>query len=144
MHAYGVEELPSGDQQVFSSVTPDLRIQDDNRRLLGADLLVVTAEGVERPIRVTPVSETGFHLSAGLYGGYQGHYQGEWRGELLVEGDLVIDCASPEVARQVHQLREPLVRVDDPVGGGTGYGLFPTLAMGAHPEMGLTAENSFH
>jgi hypothetical protein len=143
-HAHGVEELPSGDQHVFVSVTPDLRIQDDNRRLLGAELHVVTAEGIERPIKVTPVSATGFHLGAGLYGGYQGHYQGEWRGELFVEGDLVIDCASPEVARQLHQLREPLVRVHDPVGGGAGYGLFPTLAMGAHPDLGLTAENSFH
>jgi hypothetical protein len=43
----------------------------------------------------------------------------------------------------LHQLRDLLVRVEDPVGGGTGLGNAETFALGAFPERGLTAENSF-
>jgi len=35
------------------------------------------------------------------------------------------------------------VRVEDPVGGGAGLGNAETFALGAFPERGLTAENSF-
>jgi hypothetical protein len=61
----------------------------------------------------------------------------------VVDGEKVERCDTPEVARQVHQLRDLLVRVDDPVGGGSGYGNLETMAVGAHPDLGLTAEASF-
>jgi hypothetical protein len=48
-----------------------------------------------------------------------------------------------ENARELHQLRDLFVRVDDPVGGGVGLGNAETFALGAFPERGLTAENSF-
>lgn len=53
------------------------------------------------------------------------------------------DADKPETARELHQLRDLLVRVEDPVGGGTGLGNAETFALGAFPERGLTAENSF-
>jgi hypothetical protein len=68
---------------------------------------------------------------------------GQWVGDLKVEGSHVTDCDNPEKARELHQLRDLLVKVDDPVGGGTGLGNAETFAMGAFPERGLTAENSF-
>ena len=40
-------------------------------------------------------------------------------------------------------MRDCVVRVEDPEGGGTGWGDLQSIAVGAHPEMGLTAEASF-
>ena len=36
-----------------------------------------------------------------------------------------------------------MISVDDPVGGGRGWGNLQSLATGPHPEIGLTAEASF-
>ena len=55
----------------------------------------------------------------------------------------MIDCDKPENARELHQLRDLLVRVEDPIGGGVGLGNAETFALGAFPERGLTSENSF-
>jgi len=55
----------------------------------------------------------------------------------------VTNCDDPDTARQLHQLRDLLVRVEDPVGGGVGVGNAETFAFGAVPEIGLTAANSF-
>jgi hypothetical protein len=68
---------------------------------------------------------------------------GQWVGEERIEGNHVTDCDKPENARHLHQLRDLLVRVEDPVGGGVGLGNAETFALGAFPERGLTAENSF-
>ena len=40
-------------------------------------------------------------------------------------------------------MRDNLVRVEDPVGGGTGVGNMQTIFAGPHPELGLTEEASF-
>ena len=37
-------------------------------------------------------------------------------------------------ARRIHQFRDCLVRVDDPVGGGTGFGNLQSIFAGAHPR----------
>ena len=50
---------------------------------------------------------------------------------------------TPELAREAHQLRDAPVAVEDPVGGGRGFGNLETMIMGAFPERGLTAESSF-
>jgi hypothetical protein len=47
------------------------------------------------------------------------------------------------VARRVHQLRDLLVHVEDPVGGGQGLANIETMCLGAFPDKGLTRENSF-
>jgi hypothetical protein len=67
---------------------------------------------------------------------------GRWVGDLKVEGNHMTDCATPENARRPHQLRDLLVRVEDPVGSGVGLGNPETFALGAFPERGLTAESS--
>ena len=38
---------------------------------------------LDAPVGVEVVSDTGFHLGAGLYFGFDGHFHGEWRGELV-------------------------------------------------------------
>ena len=142
--ARGALEFPGGRVEPFRDVVPELRFQDDNRRFLGGTLQVVAADGTERQYRVEPVSDTGYHLGTGLYGGFEGHFQGEWRGELHLEGEHVIDCHRPEVARRVRQHRDCVVRVDDMSDGSTGVGTLQSGVYGAHPEMGLTAEASFY
>ncbi len=49
----------------------------------------------------------------------------------------------PNNALQPHQHRDLPVRVEDPIGGGTGLGNAESFALGAFPERGLTQENSF-
>ena len=89
------------------------------------------------------VSDTGFHLGAGLYFGFDGHHHGEWRGELHVDGERIDDCSTPENARRLHQIRDTVVRITDPVGGGVGWGNWQPIAAGELPELGLDADDSF-
>ncbi|HKY17264.1 MAG TPA: hypothetical protein VJM33_20215 [Microthrixaceae bacterium] len=141
--ARGAIELSDGRNKPFRDVIPSLEFRDDNRRLVGGTIRVVMADGSERDYRVDPVSTTGFHLGTGLYGGYEGHHQGEWRGDLVVEGEHIDRCDEPEVARRIHQHRDCIVRVEDLADGSTGVGSMQSGVIGAHPEMGLTAEASF-
>jgi hypothetical protein len=141
--ARGGIELADGRNKPFRDVSPQLEFRDDNRRLVGGTITVVLADGAERTYRVDPVSTTGFHLGAGLYGGFDGHHQGEWRGELHVDGEHLEACDTVEVAHRVHQHRDCIVRVEDLVDGSTGVGTLQSNVIGPHPEMGLTAEASF-
>jgi hypothetical protein len=136
-------EHPDGRREPFVAVMPRLEVRDDNRRLLGAELAFTMADGSARPLTVTPLGATGFHLGTGLYFGYDGHWHGEWRGDLHVDGEHIADCSESATARRVHQIRDCLVRVDDPVGGGTGVGNLQSIVAGPHPDLGLTAAASF-
>ncbi len=89
------------------------------------------------------VSDTGFHLGTGLYFGLDGHYHGEWRGESHVDGERIADCADPETARRVHQIRDTVVHVVDRDGGGEGWGNWQPIISGEFPDLGLTADTSF-
>jgi hypothetical protein len=139
----GVERPGGRGNAPFVSVVPDLRFRDDNRRFLGGVLRFVTATGSERPVTVTPVSETGFHLGTGLYHGFDGKWHGQYRGELALEGEYIEDCSDPEVARRVHQHRDCVVRVEDPAAGATGWGNLQSIVTGPHPDMALAADASF-
>jgi hypothetical protein len=136
-------ELPDGRSKPFHDVIPELEFRDDNRRFLGGTIRGVLADGSSRSYRIEPVSATGFHLGAGLYGGLDGHYQGEWRGELVVDGEHETRCDAAEVAHRLHQHRDCIVRVEDLDDGSTGVGTLQSNVVGPHPEMGLTAEASF-
>jgi hypothetical protein len=85
------------------------------------------------------VSDTGFLLAAGLYGGYDDHYHGQWRGEAHLEGDHYADCTLPESVVKLRHHGQRLVRVDD-ADGGVGFGDLQSIITGAHPEIGLTEE----
>ena len=101
------------------------------------------ADGTARPLSLTAVSDTGFHLGTGLYHGFGGHAHGEWRGPLHVDGEYLPDCADPAIARRIHQHRDCVIRVEDPMGGGVGFGNLQSIVLGADDAMGLTAEASF-
>jgi hypothetical protein len=137
------EQVPGGTNHRFASVSQDLAFHDANRRLRGGTVTLRDSDGSTRPLRITPVSDTGFHLGTGGYFGWKGRLLGQWAGDLVIDGEHVAGVDTPEVAREVHQLRDVLVRVEDPVGGGSGLGNIETLAVGAISELGLTAEASF-
>jgi hypothetical protein len=136
-------EHPDGRREPFAALVVEPEVRDDNRRLTAATLRATMADGSDRPLTVTALGDTGFHLGAGLYFGFDGHWHGQWRGDLHVDGEHVADCADPATARRLHQMRDNLVRVEDPVGGGTGVGNMQTIFAGPHPDLGLTEEASF-
>lgn len=120
-----------------------LRFNSINRRLLGGVIVTRTNTGELRTFRLEAPTDTGFHLGAGLYFGWRGHHHGEFRGPLNVEGERIADCREPEIARELHQIRDTFVIVDDPVGGGRGYGNCQPIAVGPFERWGLDAESSF-
>ena len=91
-----------------------------------------------------PVSDTGFHLGAALYFGLDGHWHGEWRGTEHLEGEYVADCSEPGVAQRLLKFTSTVVRVEDPTGGGVGYGDCQTLAVGPDEAKGLTEGHVVH
>jgi hypothetical protein len=139
----GGAEEPDGSKVHFTGLRPELQFDPVTRRLRGGVLHASTPDGTARPLTVTALGDTGFHLGAGRYFGFDGKWHGQWEGPLHVEGEHVPDCTDPEAARRLHQIRDCVVRVDDPVGGGTGVGTMQTMAFGAHPGTDLPEEGSF-
>lgn len=137
------QQEQAGGSRRFAAVEQDLRFRDDNRRFTEGTITLTESDGTKRPLNISAAGDGGFHLGTAGYYGWNDWVYGEWVGELRVEGNHVADCDAPETARKVHQLRDLLVRVEDPVGGGSGVGNMETFALGAFPEIGLTQENSF-
>ncbi len=124
-------------------IRPDFRYHPDNRRLLGGELAATLEDGSRRRFRFEVPTPTGFHLGAGLYFGWRGHHHGEWRGELHVDGERIGDCSDPALARELHQLRDTVVRVRDLDSGAEGVGNCQPMVTGDHPELGLSGGSSF-
>ena len=139
----GTIEAADGSVARIVSLTPDLRYDPKNRRILGGTLNFTMADGSARPVTVEAIGDTGIHLGVGLYFGFDGHHHGEWRGALHVDGEHIPDCTDPREAPRLHQIRDAVMRVSDPVGGGTGWCNMQTIVMGEWPDLGLTAETSF-
>ena len=76
----GGVEHPDGRREPFVALVPDLAFRDDNRRFEGGTLTMTMADGSTRPLTLTAVSDTGFHLGTGLYHGFDGMSHGQWRG----------------------------------------------------------------
>lgn len=138
----GIEHV-DGRREPWAAMVPTVDVRDDNRRLAGATLNFTMSDGSLRPVTVTALGDTGFHLGTGLYFGFDDHWHGEYRGALHIDGEHIADCAEPDTARRLHQIRDNLVRVEDPVGGGVGVGNLQTIFAGPHPDSGLTEEASF-
>lgn len=138
----GVEHA-DGSRERYATLVPTCVVDPANRRLRSATFDATMEDGSARPLTVTALGDTGFHLGTGLYFGFDGHWHGEDRGPLNVDGEYIADCSTFETARRVHQIRDNLVRVEDPVGGGVGVGNMQTIFSGPHPDAGLTEETSF-
>lgn len=132
----GGVEHPDGRREPFVAIEPELEFDRDNRRLLGGTLHCRTADGAERPVTLTSLGATGFHLGAGLYFGFDDRWHGQYRGDLHVDGEHVADCTTVDAAHRLHQLRDGIVAVEDPVGGGHGWANAQTMVTGPHPDLG--------
>jgi hypothetical protein len=138
----GIEHA-DGTHEPFASLVPTYDVDDATRRLRSARLDFVMDDGSARPLVVTALGDTGFHLGTGLYFGFDGHWHGEDRGALHVDGEYIADCTDVATAHRIHQIRDNLVRVEDPVGGGVGVGNMQTVFSGPHAGAGLTEDASF-
>jgi hypothetical protein len=138
----GIEHA-DGRVEPFTALRPELQFDPVNRRVLGGTLHATMQDGSKRPITVAAIGDTGFHLGAGLYFGFDGHHHGQWRGALHIDGEHIADCTTPDAARRLHQIRDAVMRVDDPIGRGTGWRNFQTAIFGEWPEEGLDESTSF-
>jgi hypothetical protein len=139
----GGVEHPDGRVEMFAALRPEVRYDPVNRRVLGGSLHFAMTDGSTRTVEVEAIGDTGLHLGGGLYFGLDGHHHGEWRGDLHVDGDYFADCTELDTARRIHQIRDAVLRVSDPAGGGEGWCNFQTTVYGAWPELGLDDESSF-
>jgi hypothetical protein len=139
----GTVEHADGRTERMADIRPELAYDPANRRLLGGTVTVTLEDGKERTFVLEVPTDTGFHLGAGLYFGWQGHHHGEWRGELHVDGERLADCRQPELARQLHQLRDTFVHIHERATGAEGWGNCQPMITGAHPDLGLDGESSF-
>jgi hypothetical protein len=131
----GIEET-DGRRRRWTDLSPELTFDPDNRRLRGGRITATTSDGATRVLEIEAVSDTGFHLGAGLYFGFDGHHHGEWRGALHVDGERIADCSDPDQARRLHQLRDTVVHVVDPVDGSEGWGNCQPMITGPFPGLG--------
>jgi hypothetical protein len=143
VQAIGGFEHPDGRVEAILGIEPEIAFDPSNRRLRSGRLHFAMADGSRRTVELEVLGDTGFHLGAGLYFGWQGHHHGEFRGELHVDGERLADCSDPTLVRGLHQIRDTVVRIVDPVGGGTGVGNCQPIAVGAWPSFGLDEADSF-
>lgn len=140
-YASGYRNFPDGRQEKIARVRPEMRYDDKTRRLLGGRIHFDMLQGETRTVEIEQCGPSGVHLGPGLYLGFDGRKHGSWKGaELELEGEYFDNTLDITTLRRIRQLRDNPVRVRD--GEGEGYGVMETIIHGAHPEMGLTRENS--
>ncbi|MEE4452713.1 hypothetical protein [Novosphingobium resinovorum] len=139
-YSSGYRNNPDGTQEKIARVRPELRFDDRTRRLLGGRLHFDMLQGGSHTIEVDVVGTSGVHLGPGLYLGFDGRKHGSWHGPLTVEGEKFDDTLDRKTLERIRQLRDCPIKVTE--GDWTGYGIMETIIHGAHPELGLTAENS--
>ena len=67
--SWGLVEHPDGRNEGFVEITPELAYDPQNRRLRGGQVHLRMRDASSRTIGVEVLSDTGFHLGAGLYFG---------------------------------------------------------------------------
>jgi hypothetical protein len=137
----GFVNNPDGTQTPLQGMRDELKYDPANRRLLGGKLTFDAGWGEVREIEVEPAGDTGFHLGTGLYFGFKGRRHGQWQGPEHLDGERYADVSDPATAREVHQLRDCVIRCRE--GDATGYGIFESMVIGEHPRYGLTRAGSF-
>lgn len=139
-YSSGYRNNPDGTQEKIARVRPDLRFDDRTRRLLGGRLHFDMLQGGTHTIEVEVMGTSGVHLGPGLYLGFDGRKHGSWHGPLTVEGEKFDDTLDRTTLERIRQLRDCPIKVTE--GDWIGYGIMETIIHGAHPDLGLTAENS--
>lgn len=137
----GYRNSPDGTQEKIARVRPELQFDDATRRLKGGRLHFDMLQGGTRTIEIEVLGPTGFQLGPALYCGFGGRRHGSWHGPFLIDGEKIEGIDQLATIRELRQLRDCPIRVTE--GDIQGFGVFESIVHGAHPEMGLTRENSF-
>jgi hypothetical protein len=137
----GFVNHPDGTQTPLVGLRDDLKFDPVNRRLLGGTLTYDAGWGETRTVEIEAAGDTGFHLGTGLYFGFKDQRHGVYLGPDHVDGERFADVSAPDTAREVHQLRDNVIRTRE--GDAVGYGIFESIVVGEHPRYGLTRESSF-
>ena len=135
-------EDAQGQTALVVGMQPSLQFEAATKRLQAGEFALTMDDGSERVLAFSKLSETGIYLGAGHYHGGDGAYHGSWRGELHVDSDYVSNNADPAVIERYTQFRDCMIKVEDPVGGGVGYGNCQTYIAGAWPEFGLNGDEA--
>ena len=139
-YSSGYRNLPDGTQEKVARVRPELKFDDKTRRLLGGIVHFDMLQGGTHTIEVEVLGTSACHLGPGLYLGFEGRKHGSWKGALEVEGEKIDNTLDVATLKRIRQLRDCPILVRE--GDAVGYGVMETIIHGAHPEIGLTKENS--
>lgn len=139
-YSSGYRNCPDGRQEKVARVRPELRYDDRTRRLLGGRVHFDMLQGGSHTVEIEVAGPAAVHLGPGLYLGFDGKKHGSWKGPLEVEGEMFEDTLDVPTLRRIRQLRDCPITVRE--GDAIGHGIMETIIHGAHPELGLTAENS--
>lgn len=140
-YSSGYRNHPDGTQEKVARVRPELRFEDRTRRLLGGEVHFDMLQGGTRSVTIEVLGTSGVHLGPGLYLGFDGKKHGSWKGQLEVEGEHFADTLDRRTLERIRQVRDCPIRVME--GNASGFGIMETIIHGEHPELGLTAANSF-
>ncbi len=135
----GLEDADGAGARLLG-MTPSLKFDANNKRLQSGEFLFHMEDGSERPMRFEKLSETGLYLGAGGYHGGDNYHHGSWRGELHVDGAYAADTSVTDVVERYTQFRDCMIKIEDPVGGGIGWGNCQTYIHGPWPEFGLSGD----
>ncbi len=138
----GVEHA-DGTVERFVDLEPDLRFDPANRRLQGGTIEARTADGNVRTLELEVVSDTGFHLGAGLYFGLDGHHHGEWRGDLSSRASTSRTAPTRWWPGACTRSATRSCTSPTRVGGGEGWGNCQPIITGGDDALGLSADDSF-
>ena len=139
-YSSGYRNLPDGTQEKVARVRPELNYDDKTRRLLGGRVHFDMLQGGTHTVEVEVLGTSACHLGPGLYLGFEGRKHGSWKGPLEVEGEKFDNTLDVATLKRIRQLRDCPILVRE--GDAVGYGVMETIIHGAHPELGLTRENS--
>lgn len=139
-YSSGYRNYPDGRQEKVARVRPELTYDDKTRRLLGGKVHFDMLQGGSHTVEVEVAGPTAVHLGPGRYLGFDGRKHGSWKGKLEVEGEKFDDTLDVTTLKRIRQLRDCPILVRE--GDATGHGIMETIIHGAHPDIGLTAENS--
>jgi len=139
-YSSGYRNHPDGRQEKVARVRPELTFNDVGRRLLGGKVHFDMMQGGTHTVEIAVAGPTAVHLGPGLYLGFDGKKHGAWKGPLEVEGEKFDDYTDLITLKRMRQLRDCPILVRE--GDATGHGIMETIIHGAHPDIGLTADNS--
>lgn len=128
-------EYANGRRDPLVSLTPNLRFDSKNQRLLGGSISLSLASGARHIFEVNPLQGTGFYLAGGLYHGFDGKFHGQWRGTHHVEGEYFEDCTEPSIHKRLGQFRDCLIEMSEPSTGIRGWGNCQTYLHGHWPDL---------